>query len=86
MIAIVCGGRKLTDKQVVFKCLDKAHAEMRFTKIVEGGQRTRDNSRNIIGGADYFAKLWAESRGVECVTEEADWGRYGRRRWPAPQR
>lgn len=78
MIALVCGGRHYTDGSFLFEVMDRLHAEYHFTKVVEGGQRTRDKStRKPIGGADFFAHDWAVLRGIEVFTERAAWGELG---------
>ncbi len=59
----VCGGRDYQDGRLVFRVLDK----LRPSSVVEGGQE----------GADTLARMWAESRGVTCATEAADWKSWG---------
>lgn len=72
--AIVFGGRYFTDSEYLFDVLDREQAAEPFECIIEGGQRTRDPvSREIIGGADYWAKQWASWRGVPVHTVKADW-------------
>lgn len=81
--AIVCGGRDFTDHDLAFHALDQLWKQDRFNAIVEGGQRTRDpKTRKIIGGADYWAHVWAKERGVDCFTEPADWDKWGKRAGP----
>jgi hypothetical protein len=59
--------------------LDRIRKERGITYLIEGGQRTRDpNTREIIGGADYFAMRWAKLRGVEFITVKADWDKDGK--------
>lgn len=73
MRAIVCGGRNFTDSLFLFREMDRIHAQRLITMVIEGGQRTRDPRMGLIGGADYWAMMWARSRGIECITEEARW-------------
>ncbi len=75
MIVIVCGSRRLTDGAFVFDNLDIIHARQNITLLVEGGQRTsdKDDRSKIIGGADYFAFMWAAARGIPHRTEPAAW-------------
>jgi len=73
---LVCGGRNYCDQVFVFKTLDSLS---RPTLVIEGGQRKWDSTlQRIVGGADYWANRWAEARGIECVTENAEWRRLGR--------
>lgn len=81
--AIVCGGRDLTDRDLVFHALDTLWKQGRFEAIVEGGQRTRDKKTGqLIGGADFWAHAWAVARGVPHFTEPADWDKWGKRAGP----
>lgn len=72
MIVIVCGGRTFTDEKGLYREMDKIHAETPITLVVEGGQRTRKRGQPT-GGADYWAFMWASSRNVAVVREDADW-------------
>lgn len=73
---LVCGGRNYTDRVFVFKTLDSLP---RPNLVIEGGQRKWDPVlKHIVGGADYLGKEWADARGIECVTENAEWRRLGR--------
>jgi hypothetical protein len=50
---------------------------------MEGGQRTRDpHTREIVGGADYWAMRWAKSRRIDFTTVPADWKKDGRAAGP----
>lgn len=83
MIVIVTGGRDKRDMAAAFTHLDRIDAERGITGIVEGGQRTHDPiTKEIIGGADYFAFRWAVSRGKFAYKQEADWKAFGRRAGP----
>lgn len=72
MRAIVCGGRSVTDKQAVFRNLDRIHAERRITVVIEGGQRSWKYG-NIVGGVDWFAHEWAVLNDIPVITEPAKW-------------
>ena len=73
---LVCGGRNYTDSSFLFKTLD---ALPRPLLVIEGGQRKWDVMlKRYVGGADYLAMCWARERGIECVTENAEWRRLGR--------
>src|SRR3990167_3371629 len=77
MRTLICGGRDFTDRDLLFATLDALAPAP--TLIIEGGQRTRDPvTREIIGGADYWAMRWAASRHIEFVTCEANWRLHGR--------
>lgn len=83
MRALVCGGRDYLDGAAAFASLDQLDAGRTITLVIEGGQRTRDPiTREIIGGADWWAKQWAVARGKECKTVCADWGRHNRAAGP----
>lgn len=65
---LVCGGRGYRDRAHVSTVLDQLHAERRVSCIIEGGQRTRDpETREIVGGADYWGERWARSRAIEVI-------------------
>jgi hypothetical protein len=44
--------------------------------IIEGGAR----------GADTMARKWAANWGCDCITEKADWDKYGRKAGPIRNR
>ncbi|OEO24082.1 hypothetical protein AX279_19830 [Pseudomonas sp. J237] len=64
---IVCGGRKYSDGDAVYKLLDYIHATRVIAEIIHGGAP----------GADSLAGAWAKSRNVKCTVEPADWKTYG---------
>ncbi len=65
---LVCGGRTVNDRDLVFAELDKHSADWGpFKTVIQGGA----------GGADRLAKIWAEERGLNVVTFPADWKTYG---------
>lgn len=72
MRVLVTGGRDYQSIDVVFHALDQIHAETPITLIIEGGAT----------GADALARRWAESRGVENITEPADWHTHGKAAGP----
>lgn len=83
VIAIITGGRDKRDKAAAFARLDAIDAERGITVVIEGGQRTWcDKTREVIGGADYFALQWAMSRGKHHYTVAAEWREYGKRAGP----
>lgn len=82
MRAIVAGGRDFTDSLTFFGEMDRIHAERKIELVIEGGQRTRDRRMGLIGGADYWAYMWASSRKVPHVREDADWNAHGRAAGP----
>lgn len=81
---IVCGSREVKDKEFVFKKLDYLTSNKPFNEIeiVQGGQKSFDKSLEIYYGADYFAKLWAETRNIKMTEFKADWDKYGRSAGP----
>lgn len=79
---LVCGGRKFTDAGRVFQVLDEIDTHRGIAVVIEGGQRTLNSKREIIGGADYWANQWAEVRGREPVRIDAEWTRLGKAAGP----
>jgi len=83
MKVLVCGGRFFTDREAVFKQLCKLHKERPISSIIEGGQRTFDGDTGAwIGGADYWARRFAENQLIECRTHYADWDAHGKAAGP----
>lgn len=81
MRTLVCGGRDFRDSALLFKTLDALRPVP--TLIIEGGQRSyAPHSYEIIGGADYWAKVWAERKGIEVFTIKANWRLHGRAAGP----
>lgn len=68
MRLLACGGRNFTDRDFVFEVLDRIHAKRPIVLVIEGGAR----------GADRMARMWAISRGIQYVTESAQWELYGK--------
>lgn len=71
-MVLVCGGRDFNDKDMVWRELDKLHAERSITRIVHGDAK----------GADKLASDWARSRGVGQGRFPADWKNLGRSAGP----
>lgn len=71
-VVLVCGGRDFNDKDMVWRELDKLHAERSITRIVHGDAK----------GADKLASDWARSRGVGQGRFPADWKNLGRSAGP----
>ena len=69
---LVCGGRDFQRPVDVWHILDKLRREHGHFELIEGGAR----------GADRDARGWAESRGVPCITVEADWELHGKAAGP----
>lgn len=86
MKVLVCGGRDYMDKGQLYLILDGLHLTYGVDLVVEGGQRTRNDEGDIVGGADYWANQWADSRRVRCVTEKADWDKHGKAAGPIRNR
>lgn len=81
---LVCGGRWWDDQFRVDQVLDLVHARTPISVLIQGGQRTRRRHYTLGAlakittfGADYQAKVWAESRGVTVIEEKAKWDVYG---------
>lgn len=79
MRVIVCGGRDFTDRDLAVQALDWIDINLfHIDFVVEGGQRTHDDSGLLIGGADWFAEEWALTRGVDYESMLAGWRRWKR--------
>lgn len=67
MRVIICGGRRYSDKEFMFKWLDTFDKKEHIATVIHGGAR----------GADTLAGEWATTRGKLLIVEYADWDRYG---------
>lgn len=82
-IAIICGGRYHEPFPAAHVAwLDRLHEQLVFSGIVEGGGQRYDKDRRLWLGADYHARKWAESRGIDTVTFWANWKKYGKSAGP----
>lgn len=63
-VVAVTGGRYYRDRERVFDVLNFLHDQRRIDVLVHGGNR---------GGADNFARLWAEQNEVTTIREPARW-------------
>lgn len=72
---LVCGSRDIRDREFVFKTLDflLSKKDLSQVTVIQGDQKSHDKHLDIYYGADYFAKLWAKERGVECKNFPAPW-------------
>lgn len=68
MRVLVCGGRDFNKDQIVFSELDRHNADWGPFKVVIDGGAT---------GADHWAGVWAEERGIARQTFLAEWKRLG---------
>ena len=87
MRVIVGGGREFQAAIWLYSVLDEIHAKTPISLIIEGGQRTyetnpRTRRKEAVGGADYWASVWAMGRRVETVRVEAKWSELGDRAGP----
>lgn len=64
MRVLVCGGRDFTDRDAVYRYLDRLNEEAGIGMIIHGDA----------SGADTLAKDWGEDRGVHVEPEPAEWG------------
>jgi hypothetical protein len=67
MRVLVCGGRDYTDRNAVYRVLDRLHKKHTIAAIIQGGAR----------GADRLAVDWATSRKIVLEWYIADWNRLG---------
>ena len=73
---LVCGGRDFGDRAFVFRTLDAHHASEPFHVLIQGAAR----------GADTYARNWAETHNIRCLSFPADWKRNGKAAGPIRNR
>ena len=66
MKVLACGGRDFEDRKTVYDYLDALHSKQSISELIEGGAR----------GADTLAGEWADERGIQRRTFEANWKKY----------
>jgi hypothetical protein len=81
MRVLVCGGRNFRNSGAVFDALDDIDKARPISVIIEGGQRKYEMGR-IVGGADFWAFKWANSRCRRKLRFRAEWREYGRAAGP----
>jgi len=64
---IACGGRDFSDRDFVYRILDKVHAQKTIGFLIQGGQK----------GADRLAAEWSFDRGVRMISIPAEWKVHG---------
>lgn len=69
MKIIIAGSRSFSDKEFLFKSLDKISENIAITEVVSGTAR----------GADKLGEEWGKSRGITVKQFPADWNYYGKR-------
>ncbi len=72
MKVLVCGGRHYSDLPQLFWALDNLQPSV----VIEGGAT----------GADALARRYAEKRGIQLQTFEAEWSKYGNAAGPIRNR
>ena len=68
MKVIVAGSRTYTNRNKVYKVLDKLYAQRKDIEIVSG----------LAKGPDLFGKDWGEMNNVKVHEFPADWNKYGK--------
>jgi hypothetical protein len=68
MRVIVSGSRENVSESYVFEILDKIHAGMEITFVIDGAAR----------GVDTHAYRWRTAKGLDGVREKAEWDKYGK--------
>lgn len=85
MVTIISGSRRITDFDIIQRAVDASGFTP--TKIIEGGQRTRDeDTGHFVGGVDWLAYTWASKHGIPCQTVRAKWRQYGKAAGPLRNR
>lgn len=82
MKVVICGGRTYTLTRGDAAWLDQLALEHRFTLVIEGGCRRKDEHGNDLPTADLGAYRWAKSRGIQPATMDANWEQYGKAAGP----
>lgn len=73
MKVIVCGGRDFRSPAQVWQALDRLHAQMHFTALMQGGAK----------GVDTYAREWVIGKSeIEPYVCKAEWERFGRAAGP----
>lgn len=72
MKVLVCGDRKWSNHDRLYKVLDELHQQNPITLIIEGEA----------SGADTLARLWAKSKNIPVEGHPAHWDKYGRAAGP----
>lgn len=69
MRVLVCGGRDFADAELLYRELDRIHAQTPISCIIEGGAR----------GADYLASRWSAKNDLRDHKRfMADWAIHGK--------
>ena len=76
MRPIICGGRDYLLTGTDYDFLLSLHIALHFEVVITGGS----------SGADYWAKMWAESKGIQTVELCANWNYHGRAAGPIRNR
>lgn len=81
MKTVIAGSRTISNESLIADAIKESGFTV--TAVIEGGQRTWDEAkRHIIGGADWWARVWAIKNKVPVDTEDADWDTYGKAAGP----
>jgi hypothetical protein len=76
---VLCfGGRDWRNQVRMNAELDRLHAVLDFDVLINGGQVSRDRTKDELFGADWQAAVWAQSRGVPVTYFYANWNGEGK--------
>ncbi len=67
MRVLVYGGRDFTDKEYLYRYMDKIKRLVQIDAVIEGNAN----------GADRMAGWWARDNGIDNIKFPADWKKYG---------
>lgn len=74
MIVLAFGGRRLNNRELVFRKLDAVHAKNPITLLIHGAcPNYRGEDGIVIWSADMLAQAWAQSREVTYCGQPAKW-------------
>lgn len=62
--------------------LDRLHAVLDFDVLINGGQVSRDRTKDELYGADWEVTVWAASRNVRVIYFYANWNGEGKAAGP----
>lgn len=75
IVVLVAGGRALNDRKLVYRILDRVHAERHIDCVLHGSCPNRKdlNTGEVIWSADMLAESWAKKREISYFGVPAKW-------------
>jgi len=72
---IVAGSRNIFDREFVYQSI--ANSGFNVTEVVSGGQVTKNENGEPVGGVDWLGECWAKDHGIPIKQFPADWAQHG---------